>query len=91
MKWKDTSSYSRGERGTVEPTCWELYTGEMRIRVHRSRSLDGWFLSVPRLQIECAALATSSVEDARAEAIRRVRALLEKMSASLPSSVEKKT
>lgn len=82
MKWKDTSSYSRGERGTVEPSCWELYTGEMRIRVHRC--LDGWFLSVPRLQIECAALATYSAEDAKIEAIRRVRAYLEKMSASLP-------
>lgn len=43
MKWKDTTSYSRGERDTVEPRQWELDLGGLRVCVHRYHGLDGWF------------------------------------------------
>lgn len=39
-EWKDASSYSRGQRGTIEPTAWQLEVGYLRIVLHRKHGLD---------------------------------------------------
>lgn len=47
-EWKDVSSYSRGQRGTIEPAAWELEVGNLRIVLHRKHGSDPtqWFGSV---------------------------------------------
>lgn len=43
MIWKDTTSYSRGERDNVEPREWSAETDGLLIQVHRMHGCDGWF------------------------------------------------
>lgn len=43
-QWKDTTSYPRGERGSVEPRILDLDLDGLRVTVHRIHGIDDqWF------------------------------------------------
>lgn len=66
-EWKDTTSYSRGERGTVEPRAWEIDLDGLRVTVHRYFDLEGWFgtchaMGVDRQQLTCERIADAQAQ-----------------------------
>lgn len=70
-KWKDESSYSRGERGRIEPNVWVLSLPTTRISVHRHIYSPGkWLLTCRRLGIEMRELEAIEVGEAIKEALR---------------------
>ncbi len=53
MNWIDATSYSRRERGSVEPRTWEFVSGGIRVTVSRITGREGWFATcydVPRVK-----------------------------------------
>lgn len=71
--WKDESSYSRGERGTREPSVWSLDSKAIRLRVHRLHGVEGlWFLSCYGLALENCQLDAIEIEPAKQEALVRM-------------------
>lgn len=44
MEWKDITSYSKGERGKVEPSTLELRLGERRVIICKHRDYSGEFI-----------------------------------------------
>lgn len=95
MNWKDTSSYSRGEHGVAEPSVWTAEGLPVRIVVHRFVGHEGWFFSVREMMIEKRQLATTDIENAKAEALARTLTQLEswvktiKKASELPGEVQK--
>lgn len=69
MRWRDATSYSRGGRGTAEPTIWELDVDGLRVVVHRWHGLEGWFLSCHAMGVDKSALAATALESAQNEAL----------------------
>lgn len=66
--WKDTSSYSQGERGKVEPTAWDLDLDGLRVTVHRLHLIDGlWFGSCHAMGVERKQLTFAELKDAQVE------------------------
>ena len=73
--WKDASSYSRGERGKVEPTAWEIVSappGRLRICVHRVHRLEGWFVTCHELRIDRRELGDVTLDEAKTSALALV-------------------
>lgn len=35
MEWKDATTYSKGQRGTKEPTAWEVGSGHINVWVSK--------------------------------------------------------
>lgn len=67
-QWKDESSYSRGERGTREPTVWRM--SDLRLSVHRYLNLPGWYMSAHDDGIDKHELKATDAEDAKREALQ---------------------
>lgn len=68
-KWTDATSYSKNERGEVEPRSWEVRLGPVRLIVTRRAGLEGWYAqSYPNLCQEHP-LVAEDVEKAKEEAI----------------------
>ena len=90
--WADVSSYSRGERGVVEPSSWELNTGPLRVVVTRRHGLDGWFAICYALNMSHVPLAAGDSDTfaAKAEAIKVIRERLTMLLGSLPTAPRKK-
>lgn len=91
--WRDSTSYSRGECGVVEPRQWSLDLGAIEITVHGYLGCDGWFVSTRGdLSIERRALVALKIEKARAEAIeyvgQRVDALTKALTGACLIAVE---
>jgi hypothetical protein len=78
-EWKDSTSYSRGERGTVEPRSWTLGDNNHKsVVVHRRIDAPGtWFVSCYALDIESFELGTKSLETAKRLALVRVKNALQ--------------
>jgi len=74
--WEDTTSYGRGERGTIDPLAWELALPNIRIRVHRLHVLPGWYLSCYALGVERKDLKCEDVEKAKSKAVNVIMAWL---------------
>lgn len=83
--WEDRSSYSQGERGTKDPTIWELERDGIRISVHRWHGLSGWFLTCHALALERIQLASEAAAEAKEEAFAVLRLTLEKQMRTLHS------
>jgi hypothetical protein len=66
-KWTDETSYSRGERGTIEPTTWEWNGGGLRAIVHRYHGLGGWFGTCHELRVDRRTLDSVLLDDAQEE------------------------
>lgn len=66
-EWEDTTSYSRDERGKIEPRCWELSMTGLCICVHRHIGFPGeWLLSCRELDIyRCDWRSTSAVPECK--------------------------
>lgn len=77
MRWKDTTSYSRDERGKAEPRVWQLETKGLRLQVHRLHGYEGWYVSAHDVGIEGRALKATDAEDAKLAGVALVRAQLE--------------
>jgi hypothetical protein len=70
MKWKDVTSYSRGEAGNTEPRAWQLDGPAFHVTLHRLRGASrGWFLSVPDLGIDRVSLGYHDLDRAQAAAV----------------------
>jgi len=69
MEWVDESSYSRGQRGEVEPSVWELKGAPGRLTVHRYIGLEGWFVTCRDLDLERHELRARGAEEAKQEAL----------------------
>ncbi len=71
-EWKDTTSYSRGERGDAEPRSWSLKAMNSEISVHRHIDYPGrWMVTacVGRGRSELRKLLSSlELKDAKDEA-----------------------
>lgn len=46
--WKDTTEYSHGERGKIEPQSWTIECGELQITVFTSSTRSGMWLVMSR-------------------------------------------
>lgn len=85
MEWNDTTSYTRGERGTVEPKTWTLllsgsraaYNLEIIMTRHRSYEPDVWLMSCRTVGIEHVKLKNKDLRLAQSEAITLVKKKLE--------------
>jgi hypothetical protein len=84
-KWKDATSYSRGERGKSEPNAWSLDLGAaIEITVHRYLSLPGWYVSTRgALEVSRHELAATSVEAARIEAVGYINTVVNNIAAAM--------
>ena len=83
--WKDATSYSRGDRERV-PSAWDIVSGALRVVVvSRHRLVPGqWVMHCHELRMDTVSLGVCSsqpAERAQAEAIKLVRARLEKLTA----------
>jgi hypothetical protein len=76
-QWKDTTSYIQGARGTVEPRSWTLDGALVSITVHRYIGCgDAWFVTCRQAGLEAADLNGPTLEDAKRQALDRVRQTL---------------
>jgi hypothetical protein len=78
LTWKDTTSFSQGEKDRT-PRCWTAKAGRVQIVVHRHIHFppDAWLLSCAALRIDNRQLKSKDVDEAKQEAVRIVRELLE--------------
>ena len=80
MKWKDTTSYSQGERAKgVPPSSWGTTVAWLRISIHRHihYEKDQWLLSTRPGIFDLHLLDSKEVEDAQKEAIKVIRKKLD--------------
>ena len=91
MKWNDVTSYSRGERGTVEPRSWELAHCGMRLCVHRLHRVPGWYLSANEIGIDRRFVHDDNLEEAKRVAIDYVRSFLQQKLDGLNSATQHKS
>lgn len=84
MRWRDASSYSRGERGVIAPTAWELDCGPVKITVHHYIGCGAnWFVSSEVVGLRTHDLKTDDVEAAKASAVALVKQRLKAMCAAV--------
>lgn len=82
--WRDSTNYSKGERGKVTPRQWSLDLDGIEIVVHGYIGCDGWFVSTRGdLAIERRALKALRAERARVEAIDYVCSRIDALAKSL--------
>lgn len=85
--WKDTTSWSRSDsaeaRQTPRTWTWDATPG-FSLVVTRYHGITGWVLHCHRLGLNCHPLARGDIEGAKAEAIRIVKAEVERIAAGLP-------
>jgi hypothetical protein len=78
-KWKDITSYQRGESGeTTEPRTWQLETGggpRLCVTRYVHGAADDWFLSCRELGFDYHPLG-KNLETAKGKAIDLARAVL---------------
>ena len=78
--WKDTTSYRRGERGNVEPSCWTASGVLVCITVHRYHGCgDAWFVTCRQANIDTAGLEGPTLEDAKRQALDAVMTKLRRL------------
>lgn len=75
MKWKDETSYSRGDLQQV-PRTWVATVGEIDVIVTRKIHLSGWYLHSRALRIDMYGLNEDGLEAAKREALSVVRLCL---------------
>lgn len=68
VQWEDVTSYSRGERGKVEPREWLAFSDAVSLSVHRVLYCDGWFWTCYMLDVHRAPLKESTAAKAKREA-----------------------
>lgn len=95
-EWKDSTSYSRGERGSTEPRAWDLDLDGLRVTVHRIHRIDGlWFGTCYAMGITDKQLGRPDIESARHEflmlCVGRANRWAEKLRAALESENRKRT
>jgi len=76
-EWLDETSYSRGQRGKIDPQTWTLRFCGIRLHVTRRIHCDGpWFACCHDLSID-QMLRARELEEAKQEAVGLVRSFLE--------------
>jgi hypothetical protein len=83
--WVDATSYSRDERGKIEPRTWEHRTRSLRVTVtrHRDCAPDVWLLTCHDVGISLLELKSRGLEEAQTEALVFVRKRLERWAKEL--------
>ena len=82
-EWSDISSYSKYEVTRI-PQSWELRAGDQRIVVTRRHGAEGWFLSWNQGLLR---LKSIDIDDAKAEACRRVVREVRKFVSTLETAI----
>ena len=72
MKWKDGTSYSRGNEERI-PTVLKCEISKLEILVHRIHGLGGWYLTCRYLNIEYQKLDYDELQDCQSQAVEIVR------------------
>lgn len=76
-EWKDATSYSRGQRGSIEPTAWETTIGKCRIWISKGhRYYPGeWVMNAWGVHVEEKRLGddTLDLETVKGMALRVAR------------------
>ncbi len=82
--WRDVSSYSYTDKERV-PSVFEYKTPVLRLSVHRHMdgAKDDWFLSCREAGFDKKLLTAKGIEEAKAEALERVKSHLAALLASL--------
>lgn len=84
--WKDTTSYSRGERGVAEPRSWSCDN----VIIHRTLyEADKWHVTAHCLRIEAFPLDATDVKEAQIEALKFVVEHLRKMLSKTEANLKK--
>lgn len=78
MRWEDTTSYSRGERGKVDPRTWEAKAGPLRVVVTRQFRLDGWYMSCDLVGLDVVPVS-DDLEAAKLDAVAMVCGAVEQL------------
>jgi len=69
VRWVDATSYSRGERGNVEPRTWNMKVGSWLFIITKHRDWgDEWVLICRDFGVECKRLGTTNSDEAKAQA-----------------------
>ncbi len=86
-KWEDTSSHAQGTKDKT-PREWTMYISgrALRIKIHRHIHYppDAWLVTCHPKLLEQLQLEATDAEEAKKEAIRLVKAELERLLAGLP-------
>jgi hypothetical protein len=83
MKWKDITSYSRGEARI--PCSFEMRVGELRLVVTRRHGCEGWYADLGGALWDYRSLRSVDIEDAKNEAIAKTREFLVNALEALPA------
>lgn len=76
-RWKDVTSYRRGERGKAEPRTYELRTPSLSVVVTRHVDMPGtWVLKCRDAGIDLEDLQTDDLDDAVYKAFVEVESRL---------------
>lgn len=85
-QWKDTTSYSHGERGVREPDAWELRLNQSGLRIvvfHSRWDRETWVFNVywrGTSIFSDADLRTSDLDEAKRLAVEKTLSLFESVS-----------
>lgn len=74
--WRDTTSYSQFEKHPRTPRSWAIGEHPYRVSVYRMNRLGGWFMTCHQLGLNQTQLHSECLDDAKAEALERVGAML---------------
>ena len=79
IDWKDITSYSKGQRGKVEPSVLEAEIEDVAIRIHRHIHYpETWLLTCYDMNIEKEILYTNDFEKAERKAMKIIFNRLER-------------
>ena len=79
ISWKDISSYSKGQKGKVEPSVLEADIEEIAIKIHRHIHYpETWLLTCYDMNIEKENLYTNDFKKAERKAMKMLFSRLER-------------
>lgn len=79
IDWKDVTSYSRGQKGKVEPSILEAEIEEVAIKIHRHIHYpETWLLTCHDMNIEKEILYTNDFKKAERKAMKILSSRLER-------------
>lgn len=77
-KWKDSTSYSQGQRGKIDPTAWELKIGNVRvwIAVGHIYHPDNWVMDCNNIGLRELPIAPNTASHKEAKKIALLQVML---------------
>ena len=79
-EWKDVTPWKSHETDRSQPRTWEIRSGNVRVCVTRLHQLKGWFMHCAALHLDSVPLDSTSIEDAKREAVKNAIVLAQQLS-----------